>query len=98
MKILIAITFLFFSITSSAQILKRIKDKVVGEGKNKVDEGKNKVKSEARQAVDDGVQNYRAQFDSADFDYALLLSDNSGLYNNKKKGEFGNRFLAFKKI
>ena len=35
------------------------------------------------------VQNYRAEFDSADFDYALLLSDNSGLFNTKKNKKRG---------
>lgn len=29
----------------------------------------------------------RAQFDSADFDYAILVSDNSGLFDLREKGE-----------
>lgn len=91
MKILISLLCLLLSVSSSAQILKRIKDKVVNDGKNK-------ARSEVDNTIRDQVQNYRAQFDSADFDYALLLSDNSGLFNTKKKGEVGNRFMALRKI
>lgn len=91
MKILLVFTFILFFIASPAQILKRLKDKVVGETKSK-------ARSEGHQAWRNQVQNYRAEFDSADFDYALLLSDNSGLFNIKKKGEFGNRFMAMRKI
>ena len=98
MKILLGVAFILISITCHSQILKRLKDKAVGEGRGKVNEGKSKVRSEAHEAVDKGVQNYRSEFDSADFDYALLLSDNSGLFNTKKRGEFGNRFMALRKI
>ena len=91
MKILFGLAFIFLSASSPAQILKRLKDRVVGETKSK-------VKDEAHNAIADQVHNYHAQFDSADFDYALLLSDNSGLFNIKKKGEFGNRFMALRKI
>lgn len=34
----------------------------------------------------------RAEFDSTDFDYAILLSDNSGLFDVKEKGEFNAKF------
>jgi len=98
MKILLAISFILLSLAPHAQLLKKLKDKAVNTGKDKVDDAKYKAKSEARNAVDQGVDNYRAQFDSADFDYALLLSDNSGLFNIKKKGEFGNKFMALRKI
>ena len=34
-----------------------------------------------------GLDKARAEFDSTDFDYAILISDNSGLFNVKEKGE-----------
>lgn len=34
----------------------------------------------------------RAEFDSTDFDYAILLSDNSGLFDVKEKGELNAKF------
>ena len=91
MKIRVLSLFLLFCLQSQAQILKNLKNRVVNEGKGK-------VKSEVRNTVRDQVQNYRSQFDSTDFDYALLLSDNSGLFNIKKKGEFGNRFINLRNI
>jgi CHAT domain-containing protein len=91
MKILLVFAFILFFTSSPAQILKRLKDKVVSESKSK-------ARSEGHEALRNQVQNYRAEFDSADFDYALLLSDNSGLFNIKKKGEFGNRFMGLRKI
>ena len=33
------------------------------------------------------MERARAEFDSSDFDYAILLSDNSGLFDVKEKGE-----------
>ncbi|MEJ7645019.1 MAG: CHAT domain-containing tetratricopeptide repeat protein [Chryseolinea sp.] len=55
----------------------------------------NKAKSlntkENREKVVDAVvkdmERTRAEFDSSDFDYAILLSDNSGLFDVKEKGE-----------
>ena len=91
MKILLAAAFIFISHFSYSQILKNIKNRVI-------DQGKNKAKSEVRNTFREQVQNYRAQFDSSDFDYALLLSDNSGLFNIKKKGEFGNKFMNLRTI
>ncbi len=33
------------------------------------------------------MENARAEFDSTDFDYAILISDNAGLFDIKEKGE-----------
>ena len=76
MKILLSTVLILLTLDTPAQILKNLKNKVVAEGKSK-------AKSEVRSTVRDQVQNYRANFDSTDFDYALLLSDNSGLFNIK---------------
>ena len=91
MKILLGLALIFYSITVPGQILKNLKDKALNKAKNT-------AKTEASNAVSNEIKNFRAEFDSTDFDYALLLSDNSGLFNTRKKGEFGNRFLALKNI
>jgi CHAT domain-containing protein/Tfp pilus assembly protein PilF len=91
MKIPVLSLLLLLSFELPAQILKNIKNKVINDGKAK-------AKAEVRSTMRDQVQNYRAQFDSTDFDYALLLSDNSGLFNVKKKGEFGNKFMNLRNI
>jgi CHAT domain-containing protein/Tfp pilus assembly protein PilF len=91
MKISFLLLVLLLAIQAPAQILKNIKNKVINDGKAK-------ARTEVRSTLRDQVQNYRAQFDSTDFDYALLLSDNSGLFNVKKKGEFGNKFINLRNI
>ena len=91
MRILCGLMFIFYSVQLPAQILKNLKDKAI----NKV---KNKAETEARNAFADELNKIRAEFDSTDFDYAILLSDNSGLFNVKDKREMGGKFLALKNI
>lgn len=40
------------------------------------------------------IEKARAEFDSTDFDYAILVSDNSGLFDIKEKGEQQGRMLS----
>ncbi|HYF66565.1 MAG TPA: CHAT domain-containing tetratricopeptide repeat protein [Ohtaekwangia sp.] len=40
------------------------------------------------------LEKSRAEFDSTDFDYAILLSDNSGIFDIKEKGEQQAKFLS----
>ncbi len=95
MKILCGLFFIFLSIQSPAQILKNIKDRAVNKAKaNTID----KAKSEARNAAHKQLDQVRAEFDSTDFDYAILLSDNSGLFNVKDKREFGGKFMTLKNV
>jgi tetratricopeptide (TPR) repeat protein len=76
--------FLFFSIQSHAQILKGIKNAAVDVGKNlNTKENKEKVAAIGLKSLEKA----RSEFDSTDFDYAILLSDNSGLFDTKEKGE-----------
>ncbi len=49
-------------------------------------------------AVLDEMDKARAEFDSTDFDYAILLSDNSGLFDVKEKGEFTAKFLTLNNL
>ncbi len=93
MKIPIAILFILWTVQSDAQILKRLKDKVVNKGKGEVNNAKYDAKMKARNGVKNEMNGIQADFDSTEIDYALLLSDNSGLFGGKGKGEFGAKFL-----
>jgi CHAT domain-containing protein/Tfp pilus assembly protein PilF len=91
MKLPFLLILLCCWVVSPGQLLKNVKDRLI-------DKGKSKAKSEAQSTLRDQIRTYRAQFDSTDFDYALLLSDNSGLFNVKKKGEFGNKFINLREL
>ncbi|NOT52186.1 MAG: CHAT domain-containing protein [Chitinophagaceae bacterium] len=95
MKILFCILFIFLSAQLPAQILKNLKDKAVNKAKeNTID----KAKYEARNKAHQTMRDVRAEFDSTDFDYAILVSDNSGLFNVKDKRELGGKFMNVKNI
>ncbi|MFZ1264079.1 MAG: CHAT domain-containing tetratricopeptide repeat protein [Chitinophagaceae bacterium] len=98
MKILIALSLIFLSLQSPAQILKRLKDKVVDKGKGTVNDAKYDAKMKARNGVRNELEGIKADFDSTDIDYAVLLSDNSGLFGGQGKGEFGAKFLKLGSI
>jgi CHAT domain-containing protein len=93
MKILLSMAFLFFSAQVPAQLLKKLKDKAVNKGKSEVNDAKYDAKMKARNSVRNELDGIKADFDSTDIDYALLLSDNSGLFGGQGKGEFGAKFL-----
>ncbi len=77
---LIFFLFLILSSELHAQILKDLGNKT-----------KKLASKETRErvvnSVMDDMEEARAEFDSTDFDYAILLSDNSGLFDVKEKGE-----------
>lgn len=98
MKIPVLLSFLFLSIFSSAQILKKVKDKVVNKGKSEVNDAKYDAKMKAREGVRNELNDIKADFDSTDIDYAILLSDNSGLFGGQGRGEFGAKFLKLGSI
>jgi CHAT domain-containing protein len=79
-----AILLLSVSLSLHAQVLKNLKDAAVGVGKNlNTKENREKLGT----IVMKDMEKARAEFDSTDFDYAILLSDNSGLFDIKEKGE-----------
>lgn len=93
MKILLTV-FLVFSVhLASAQILKRIKDRVVNKGKSEVNDAKYEARMKARNAAKGELDGIKSEFDSTDIDYAILLSDNSGLFGGRGRNEFGAKFL-----
>jgi len=78
------VIFVSFSLPLQAQLLKDIQKAVVNEAKSlNTKENRDKVISAGLKAM----ENARAEFDSTDFDYAILVSDNSGLLDIKEKGE-----------
>lgn len=76
--------FCLGSLSVQGQLLKDL-------GKNAVEKAKNLNTKENREKLVNSVmsdmEKARAEFDSTDFDYAILLSDNSGLFDVKEKGE-----------
>ncbi len=98
MKILIILTVLFLSLQSSAQLLKKLKDKVADKGRNTVSDAKYDAKAKARAAAKKELDDFNDAFDSTDIDYAILLSDNSGMFGGKGRGEFGVKFRQFGNI
>jgi CHAT domain-containing protein/Tfp pilus assembly protein PilF len=93
MKILLALAFIFISVELPAQVLKRLKDRVVDKGKGTVNDAKYDARMKARNSARDELNSIKADFDSTNVDYAILLSDNSGLFGGQGKGEFGAKFL-----
>ncbi|MEI2738229.1 MAG: CHAT domain-containing tetratricopeptide repeat protein [Chitinophagaceae bacterium] len=93
MKILLAFTLVFLSLQLPAQILKRVKDRVVNKGKSEANDAKYEAKMKARNSARNELDGIKAEFDSTDIDYAILLSDNSGLFGGQGRGEFGAKFL-----
>ena len=98
MKLLTVLVLIFLSLSVNAQLLKKIKDRVVDKGKGEVNDAKYTAKSKAREAAHKELDDFNAVFDSTDIDYAILLSDNSGLFGGKGRGEFGVKFRQFGKI
>lgn len=96
--ILLLFSLSLLTFNSSAQILKRVKDKVINKGKTEVNDAKYDAKMKARNGVRNELDGIKADFDSTDIDYAILLSDNSGLFGGQGKGEFGAKFLRLGNI
>jgi hypothetical protein len=80
---------MFSSLASSQNPLKKLKN-VVGGNKSQLLKAGSKMLSEMDKA--------RAEFDSTDFDYAILLSDNSGLFDVKENGEMSAKISTINNI
>src|SRR5687767_13720811 len=93
MKMLLFLGLLIFSGQVHAQILKRIKDQAINKGKGEVSNAKYAAKEKARAGMRNELESIKSEFDSTDIDYAILLSDNSGLFRGQGHGEFGAKFL-----
>jgi CHAT domain-containing protein/tetratricopeptide (TPR) repeat protein len=74
-----------------AQILKDLKKAATDVGKSlNTKENRDKLFNLAMK----DMERARAEFDSSDFDYAILLSDNAALFDVKEKGETAARFTS----
>src|SRR5687768_10194397 len=84
MRILSVLLFFTICFGAHAQLLQNLK-------KQAADKAKGLATKENLDKAGDfalkGMEDARASFDSADFDYAILLSDNSGLFDVREKGE-----------
>ncbi|MBA4055420.1 MAG: hypothetical protein C0490_11960, partial [Marivirga sp.] len=82
---------LIFSNNLQAQILKDLQKAAFDKAKSlNTKENRDKLVN----AVLTDMENARSEFDSSDFDYAVLLSDNSGLFDIKEKGEGSARVTS----
>ncbi len=93
MKLLLVMSILCIGFSAPAQILNKIKDRAKGKAQGEVSNAKYSAKSKARQAAYKELDDFNAEFDSTDVDYAILLSDNSGVFSGRGRGEFGAKFL-----
>ncbi len=98
MKIFIITIFCCLAVSSPAQILKKIKDRVEGKAKGEVNQARYDAKYKARQAAYKELDDFKAEFDSTDIDYALLLSDNSGVFGGRGRNEAGTKFMRLTSI
>lgn len=93
MKILLLAALFLSSLSSSAQILNKVKDRITGKAKSEANQAKYDAKNKARQAAYKELDDFKSEFDSTDIDYAMLLSDNSGLFGGKGRNEAGAKFM-----
>lgn len=70
-------------VPTDAQIMQKIKSKATKENLQK-----------AAVSLKDDLDKARDKFDSTDFDYAILVSDNSGLFDVKEEGEFVSKLAT----
>ena len=98
MKILFIALAICCSFSSHSQIMKRIKDRVEGKAKSEASQAKNDAQYKARQAARQELEDFKSEFDSTDIDYALLLSDNSGLFGGRGRNETGAKFMRLTTI
>lgn len=93
MKVLCIAATLLFSFPSASQILKRVKDRVEGKARSEVGQAKSDARYKAREAAYKELDDFKSEFDSTDIDYAMLLSDNSGLFGGRGRNETGAKFM-----
>jgi CHAT domain-containing protein/Tfp pilus assembly protein PilF len=93
----IFILFCIYNVTP-AQILKRIKDRAAERVKQGGRAKAADTKASVRENITTKFKELRAEFDSTDFDYAILLSDNAGLFAGKHKAESRAKFIRLGNI
>jgi CHAT domain-containing protein/Flp pilus assembly protein TadD len=93
MRILFAVIFVFVCLSLQAQKILQNMKKAVTE-KIDVKTVEQKAKKKSTELVFKELAKNRAEFDSTDFAYALLLNDNSEMFDVKEKGETSAKFYT----
>ncbi|MCX8019511.1 MAG: hypothetical protein N2747_03325 [Chitinophagaceae bacterium] len=75
MKSLTLALCLLICLLARAQLLKNLKEKVESKAKSRLESKKQEAKTKARHAVLDELDQLKAEFDSTDFDYAVLIGN-----------------------
>ena len=83
-RILFFLFVLVIAVPAHAQLLKDLKKAATDKAKGLAT--KDNLNKATTSLMND-MDKQRAEFDSTDFDYSILLSDNSGLFDVKEKGE-----------
>lgn len=82
-----AVLLVLCACTASGQVIKKIKTKT-----QQITSKDNRQKVIG--SLKEDLDRARDSFDSTDFDYAILLLDNSGLFDVKEKGEFVSKLAT----
>jgi CHAT domain-containing protein len=90
MKFLLCSLVLIASLAGAQNAFQKLKGKVQV-GAQKIQAGVQKGASR----LGTHLQKVRDNFDSVDFDYAILLTDNSGTFDVREKGEIGATFASW---
>ena len=93
MKVVSFLVLFLCFLRSPAQILKDLKNKVVNKAKSEKNTMVAGAKVDAKEKLKKEYKDISSEFDSTDYEYALLLSDNAGLFANKQKGESKAKFM-----
>ena len=87
-QIIFTLLLLSWITTNSQNALQKLKNKVSSGVQSTADKAKTGVQKGASR-LGGQLEKIRDSFDSVDFDYAILLTDNSGTFDVREKGEMG---------
>jgi CHAT domain-containing protein len=93
MKTFLLFLLSFIYIHSSAQILKKLKDRANDKARGETNNAKYEAKNKARNTANKEWDDFQSEFDSTDTDYAVLLSDNAGLFGGRGRNESATKFV-----
>ncbi|NJL15530.1 MAG: tetratricopeptide repeat protein [Microscillaceae bacterium] len=95
----IALTALLFALLGSADLyaqggmLDKLKQKSEEKAKQKTNQGKQNLREKAKSALDQRLEEIRADYDSSTFSFAIAFSDNAGLFEDKERAKKMQRTL-----
>jgi CHAT domain-containing protein len=98
MKFLLLLIFIFLSEKSESQFQRRQRERVFQKSQQESRKKVNNSKAGAIAAFREKFKELNAEFDSTDYEYALLLNDNAGLFAARSKGESKAKFMKMSSL